>query len=56
MRSISTSYSRNPKQKVSFFIYFGLSFCGAAESSATEEDFRVVANYQSAIRPMIGDR
>ena len=30
--------------------------CGVAESSATEEYFRVVANHQPALRPMIGGR
>ena len=30
--------------------------CGVAESSATEEYFRVVANHQSTLRPMIGSR
>ena len=28
--------------------------CGVAESSAIEEYFRVVANHQSVLRPMIG--
>ena len=30
--------------------------CGVAESSATEEYFRVVANHLPALRPMIGGR
>ena len=30
--------------------------CGVAESSATEEYFRVVANHQPALRLLIGGR